>query len=239
MKKILAVVVAVAMLASLSVSAVATPGTGVIEFTVDDVNTPTTGIHNPGPVGTQGDPVMTMWPSFVTGLHSWNIDFGTRTVPTATGTISWGTNGCTVGTSTAVNDRLGIAAQLMINTTVNPPASFPGATTHSIQVSMTSFAHTTRTIRTLQGFDLVLTRDGTAHSQPASLAGTVATTVTVVPYSATASNTNFGATVNAATGLANGFWGWEYIGAITGNFDGGNISAGVGQAQAEILWTRV
>ena len=234
MKKVLALALAVTMLASMSVSAMAAEDPvsgGTIEFTLDEAF-PTTGIHDPGSVGELGSPENEEWPEFIEGLHSWEIDFGERTLPAATGAVTFTTDGTQNDVNdNPVSDRLGLAIQLAVNTDASPWSPVTG--THTISVSMTAFSDATG--RTLQGFTLALNQvTGSRSSWPSGLTGTTPD-IAITPYSATASNTNFGATVNAATLLQSGVWGWEYTGVLAGTFDGDNIRVGV--AQADILWT--
>ena len=86
MKKILAVVLAVAMLASMSVTAAAAltnqaPSDAGIRFEAPGgANPPPPGVFCPDNLP---DPTNPIWPAWVTGLSSARLHFGVRNVPTA------------------------------------------------------------------------------------------------------------------------------------------------------------
>jgi len=232
MKKILALVIAIVMLASISVSALAeTLATDdsdtVIEFVVPETEDdfPTAGVHNPGEVGELGNPENDNWPSWVEELHSWDLDFGQHEVPDAVGAVSYNTDGSTEDANgDNVEDRLGLVLQLAFEA---EDGEVTGSLRGEFQLTAELGEFMIDGRETMQGFDLSLTRVGDVLMRPAGITAYTVNDVTL----------DQGLPAVRAADLVPAIWGWEWTGELAGTYNGENIE--VGESQAEITWTVV
>jgi len=243
MKKILAVVIAIAMLASMSVVAVAATGTAdtetAIEFqagTGGDDYIPPFGVYDPqddtAPYGVQEND---QWPAWALGLSSWSLDFGIREVPAVANTgideVFYSDNGDLDASGTAVSDLLGLAFQVRYNPAGTGATPVPLSGTVEITAEMDFFYVQGETgnaaYRRLQGFDLELTVEGTINSTPGGLSQTdIEDDFELIS----------GAAAVEVAEVNTGWWGWEYSGRLFGEFDGNNIRGGE-RVVTEITWT--
>jgi len=192
MKKILVLVIAIAMLASLGVSAAATTqGAGTISFQIWDLDNdfpPGAGFANPGAVGSPppyrpgidlpAGGAGLLWPDFPganmnnpTQMDSWDLAFGTRNWP-ITGPVRWGSHANAPGgvgpnVTTAPSSRLGILYNtdtLLGGSAPSWTLITPPNTSNSITVALAHFE--TGGALSLQNFTLLLSNHDDAGFLP-------------------------------------------------------------------------
>ena len=249
MKKILAVAIAVAMLATMSIGAAAAlptaGGQGVIVFdTWGGPTPPTTGPHNPQDPGSwPTDPGgQGPWPAWVQGLQSWNLDFGVREIPTTIGVHNFNSSTAVnaAGAPITTTNRLGVVVQAMTQT----PANVSITGNFTLQAGLGQIQNGGN--QTMNGYTLALVEvDGAVNttasrqSMPAAAAGGPTSTQTnalgatqgLVQGAAAATS---GAVMTVLTGPP-GIHGAEWFGILNGSFTGLNIVAGTSQGQ--LFWT--
>jgi len=252
MKKCLAAAIAVAMLASMSVSAMSSPAAATADTDVGIVfttwggsgndATPSFGVHNPGNAGDLGGPYENdNWPVWVENMQSWNLFFGDRDFP-AIGPVNFRSFGTTPDAldydGNPVNDLLGIVVQAATDTNTAPFSPLAGS--FRITVELNEFFVGAE--QTFHGFDLELISEGVpiVGSLPAGISGTFfvagGTVAGITQHDLTGTNALVQDTAaSAAVTLPAGVLGFEWIGNLVGNFDGTNIM--VGHAQADMTWT--
>ena len=252
MKKILAVVVAVAMLATMSVSAVAAPVTadtdvGIIFAlwgTSGNDPTPAWGIHNPGVPTAQGAPTNDNWPAWVLPMQNWNLTFGERDFPPL-GAVNYRSFGATAdaldNTGAQVNSLLGILIQAATDTTTNPMTGLTQDRVVQLQLSNFFVGAQIPANQTLQGFDLDLYATGIP--QVGTLNAGISGLLFVAggtPAGVTQHNLDNiiqGAPSRNAVTVPAGVHGFQWRGNLHGNNTGANFRPG--HAQAELTWTFV
>jgi len=248
MKKILAVVIAVAMLAAMSVTAMAGPSANAdtetaIEFrqwgTGGNDPTPVFGIHNPGDPTTAptvpGAPPNDNWPDWVGPMQSWYLHFGERDLPAVNDGdtvtfISYGTAADALDhAGNPVDSLLGLVVQALVNTSVTPNVTLAGLFELQVALDIFEVDIASTPTQTLQGFDLEL-HEETGYDFEISF-GAASAVVQEEPTLAQ-NNTQHRAAIFPASIV-----GFQWSSTLEGDYDQsvGNFSPG--EAQAELTWT--
>ena len=253
MKKILALAVAAAMVASLATMAAATPidvdTEGVVVFLFEDLDDvpdpgpfcPVEGGPDPGPCDCCGDDDDGGWEGafeFLNAFGSNHLDFGHREMP-ALGAVSIEalTNDArdtltTDDPRTRAARVLGMGIQAWIaDTTVDPPVMKDG--TWELTVALNNFIDDSSGDETLDGFTIALAV-GSANPPASHQTG-----VTPNVLTPTLTQPGAGALVDfpAADGIAGAVFGWEWYATLAGTATASNMPAPGAEAEAYLHWT--